>query len=119
VIAFPGTTDPEHARVFMEVALGLRRELDEPFALVFDANGTMLRLSEVETLTPAPFTVPGWRVTDIESIMNNLLSRGARFERFARMNHDEHGICTFPDGDRVAWFKDPDGNKILSLTQFS
>ena len=117
VIAFLGTTDPKRARGFFEGTLGLRCVVDEPFALVFDANGTMLRLSKVETLTPAPFTVLGWRVTDIESSMTSLSSRGVSIERFAWMNHDKHGICTFPNGDRVAWFKDPDGN-ILSLTQF-
>jgi hypothetical protein len=26
------------------------------------------------------------------------------------------GVCTFPGGARVAWFKDPDGN-TLSLTE--
>jgi hypothetical protein len=30
---------------------------------------------------------------------------------------DEDGIWTTPEGDKVAWFADPDGN-ILSLTQF-
>jgi hypothetical protein len=27
------------------------------------------------------------------------------------------GIWTTPDGTKIAWFKDPDGN-LLSLTQF-
>jgi hypothetical protein len=40
-----------------------------------------------------------------------------RFERFEGFPQDDLGVCTFPDGARVAWFKDPDGN-TLSLTQF-
>jgi predicted enzyme related to lactoylglutathione lyase len=31
---------------------------------------------------------------------------------------DELGIWTTPDGTKVAWFKDPDGN-TLSLTEFA
>jgi len=32
------------------------------------------------------------------------------------MKQDELGIWTAPDGTKVAWFKDPDGN-MLSVTQ--
>ena len=35
---------------------------------------------------------------------------------YPHMGQDERGICTFPNGDKVAWFKDPDGN-VLSLSQ--
>jgi hypothetical protein len=38
--------------------------------------------------------------------------------RIPGIPQDERGIWTTPNGDRVAWFKDPDGN-TLSLTQFS
>jgi hypothetical protein len=37
--------------------------------------------------------------------------------RYEGFDQDEVGIFRFPDGTRVAWFKDPDGN-LLSLTQF-
>jgi hypothetical protein len=32
------------------------------------------------------------------------------------MKADDQGIFAFPNGDKVAWFKDPDGN-VLSLSQ--
>jgi hypothetical protein len=38
------------------------------------------------------------------------------FERYPNMGQDERGIATFPTGDKVAWFKDPDGN-VLSISQ--
>ena len=44
--------------------------------------------------------------------------RGVRFERYAFMTQDDAGIWTTPDGSRVAWFNDPDGN-LLSLTQLA
>jgi hypothetical protein len=43
---------------------------------------------------------------------------GIEFTRYDGMTQDDLGIWTAPSGDRVAWFKDPDGN-TLSLTAFS
>jgi hypothetical protein len=60
--------------------------------------------------------VLGWQVEDIVAAVNGLLAKGVSFERYAGMPQDENAICTFPTGDRVAWFKDPDEN-VLSLSQ--
>lgn len=117
VIAFVGTKQPEQAKAFYTDVLGLRLTEDSPFALVFDANGTMLRVFKVRELTPLPFTVLGWNVPDIRMVMKGLTSKGISFERYQGMPQDELGVWTTPDGHQVAWFKDPDGN-TLSLTQF-
>lgn len=117
VIAFVATKDPARAKAFYQDSLRLKLIADEPFAIVFDAHGTMLRVSKVNELTPAPYTVLGWKVTDIRAAIGELAERGVAFERFKGMQQDEMGIATFPGGARVAWFKDPDGN-TLSLTQF-
>jgi catechol 2,3-dioxygenase-like lactoylglutathione lyase family enzyme len=117
IMAFLATQDAARALTFFRDVLGLRLLADEPFALVFDANGTMLRVSRVERLAPAPYTVLGWRVTDLGAAVRDLAARGVRFERFAGMEQDPSGVWTSPSGATVAWFKDPDGN-VLSLTQF-
>jgi catechol 2,3-dioxygenase-like lactoylglutathione lyase family enzyme len=117
IVAFVASSDPERARAFYEGVLGLKLLRDEEYALIFDANGTTLRLQKVETVAPAPYTVLGWVVADIHSEMDALAARGIVFERFEGMPQDERGICTFPGGGMVAWFNDPDGN-LLSLTQF-
>ncbi len=117
VIAFLATRNPEQARNFFGGVLGLRLVADEAFALVFDANGVMLRVQKVDALTPAPYTALGWRVGDIAGAVGELANRGVRFERYEGMAQDEAGVWTSPSGARVAWFKDPEGN-TLSLTQF-
>jgi catechol 2,3-dioxygenase-like lactoylglutathione lyase family enzyme len=118
VMAFVATTDPARTRSFYEGVLGLRLTSDElPFALVFDAHGTMLRVTAVRELAPAQYTVLGWRVADIAAAAGQLAASGVAFERYPGMNQDEQGIWKSPSGARVAWFKDPDGN-TLSLTQF-
>jgi catechol 2,3-dioxygenase-like lactoylglutathione lyase family enzyme len=119
VVAFAPVTDAALARAFYEDVLGLRLVEDQkPFALVFDANGTMLRVTLVGKLTPQPFTVLGWEVEQIETTVERLVSAGVEFLRFPGLNDgDPLGIWTAPGGARIAWFKDPDGN-VLSLTQF-
>jgi catechol 2,3-dioxygenase-like lactoylglutathione lyase family enzyme len=119
LVAFVATTDPNKARAFYEGVLGLRLIQDEkPFALVFDANGIMLRITAVREHNPAPFTVLGWGVESIENTVERLIEVGVEFQRYPGINDgDPKGIWTAPGGARVAWFKDPDGN-VLSVTQF-
>ena len=116
LIAFVSTTDADRARTFYGSVLGLRLVNDDDFALMFDANGTPLRITKVESLSPAPFMVLGWEVADIAQTAARLRECGVAFERYAGMAQDEHGIWLAPGGARVAWFKDPEGN-LLSITE--
>ncbi len=119
LVAFVPTTDPIRARTFYEEVLGLRLVADEaPFSLVFDANGTMLRITSVREHVAAPFTVLGWDVVSIERTVERLAAGGVEFLRYPGLNEDKpHGVWTAPSGARVAWFRDPDGN-VLSVTEF-
>jgi predicted enzyme related to lactoylglutathione lyase len=117
VIGFASTTDLARAREFFEGRLGLTCTHEDGFAVVFDGNGTMVRVSLVEELHPAPFTILGWRVDDITATARTLAARGVEFLRFEGMSQDVDGVWSTPDGGRVAWFHDPDGN-TLSLTEF-
>jgi catechol 2,3-dioxygenase-like lactoylglutathione lyase family enzyme len=117
LIAFIPTVKPEKALIFYRDILGLKLIRQDQFALEFDANGTPLRVTIVPELHPHNFTVLGWNVPDIASIISVLIKKGVVFERYDFMKQVPHGIWTSPSGAKVAWFKDPDGN-ILSLTQF-
>jgi catechol 2,3-dioxygenase-like lactoylglutathione lyase family enzyme len=116
VVAFVPTVQPEKARVFYETVLGLRFDSSDHYAMMFEANGVRLRIARVEKFTPDPFTILGWLVPDIDTAIRDLVKRGVRFERYGIFKQDELGVCTFLSGEKVAWFKDPDGN-TLSLTQ--
>ena len=117
IISFVATEEPAEAREFYEKTLGLKFVSDDPFAIVFDVEGTMLRVQKVQELKPAGHTVLGWEVADIRAEIKKLSKRGVRFERFGGLAQDELGVWTSPAGGKIAWFKDPDGN-ILSLTEF-
>jgi catechol 2,3-dioxygenase-like lactoylglutathione lyase family enzyme len=115
IVAFVPTKDTEKARAFYEGVLGLRFIKDDGFAMVLDANGIKVRVAKAQ-FTPAPFTILGWQVADIRKMVTALQGKGVQFERFGFFEQDELGIWTAPGGDKVAWFKDPDGN-ILSVSQ--
>jgi len=120
LVAFAPTTNPAKSRAFYEGVLGLRLASDEqPFALVFDANGIMLRVTMVHELKPQQFTILGWNVGNIEATVDRLTAAGVEFQRYKGVNDgDPRGIWNSPSGARIAWFKDPDGN-VLSVTEFA
>ena len=118
VIAFAPSTDLARSRSFYEDVLGLTVADQSEYACVFDANGTMLRVTAVSEVAHPGYTVLGWQVSDISHTVAHLESRGVLFARYDGMDQDAHGVWTTPGGDQIAWFNDPDGN-VLSLTQFS
>ncbi len=117
MVAFVQITDPDRARTFYRNTLGLKLIAEElPYALVFDANGIMLRLAIAKEKLSFTGTVLGWQVPDAAAAVQALQLAGVQFERYGFMKQDELGIWTTPAGAKVAWFKDPDGN-TLSISQ--
>jgi catechol 2,3-dioxygenase-like lactoylglutathione lyase family enzyme len=116
VIGFIPTKDSSQARAFYEGKLGFQFSNEDQFALVMSAGETMIRLAKVTDFTPPPFTVLGWEVPNIEEVVSWLQKRGVAFEKYPWVADKERGIWAAPTGDKVAWFKDPDGN-VLSVSQ--
>jgi predicted enzyme related to lactoylglutathione lyase len=119
IVAFVTIHNPERAKMFYRDVLGLPLMGEElPYALVFDCNGTMLRLAIDPESPPIRGTVLCWRVTSIEATVRALMQVGVVFERWDFMPQDELGIWSTPTGAKVAWFKDSEGN-LLSVSQMS
>jgi catechol 2,3-dioxygenase-like lactoylglutathione lyase family enzyme len=117
LIGFIPTRDAARTRVFYESTLGLRFVSDDNFALVFDSNGTMIRIVRVPDFTPFPFTLLGWYVPDIDAAVADLTAKGVQFVRYTFLEQSPTGVWTAPgNAAKVAWFPDPDGN-LLSLSQ--
>lgn len=114
MIGFVTTRDSQQARKFYEGVLGFKFVSQDQFALVLETEQNMIRISEVKEGAPAPYTILGWEVREIERVADWLKARGVTFERYPWMQQE---IWTSPSGDKVAWFKDPDGN-VLSISQF-
>jgi catechol 2,3-dioxygenase-like lactoylglutathione lyase family enzyme len=113
---FVCVTDRARAKEFYGGALGLTLKHEDGFAIVFDSNGTALRVSPMKEFTPQPFTVLGWEVAEIKATVKALKNAGVEFVRVPGLPQDESGIWSPAPGIFVAWFKDPDGN-MLSVSQ--
>lgn len=115
IIAFIPTKDAAKARTFYET-LGLRFVSDDDFAIVMDANGTMVRVVRIDDFTPLPFTILGWQVTDIHKTVAEMTAKGVKFARYGFLQQGPDGVWDAPGGAKVAWFTDLDGN-TLSVSQ--
>ena len=117
IVAFLTTTNYARARAFYVDKLGLEFISEDQFAMVLRANGNMVRVVKAQKFVPAIGTVLGWEVSDIERVVCELGSSGISFEKYPWVKDNRGlGIWTTPNGDQVAWFKDPDGN-LLSLSE--
>jgi catechol 2,3-dioxygenase-like lactoylglutathione lyase family enzyme len=115
--AFSGfaVDDIDKAREFYGETLGLKTS--EQYGLL-----TLHLAGDRDTLvypkgdhTPATYTILNFPVDDIDKAVDELASRGVRFERYDDAEQDEKGISR-GEGPYIAWFKDPAGN-ILSVLQ--
>jgi catechol 2,3-dioxygenase-like lactoylglutathione lyase family enzyme len=116
IVAIVGTMRGAAARDFYRDKLGLKLVDENQFAFVFDVAGIMLRLTPVPVVTPSPYAVLGFEVSDIDAEVDALVARGVKMERYGFLQQDERGVWTSPDGAKVAWFKDLDFN-LLSFVQ--
>jgi len=116
MVGFVSIQDYDKARAFYEGKLGFDFVSQDQFALVMSVGGHKVRMTKIENFTPLPGTVLGWEVGDVQATATWLKNRGVNLEKYPFAQDPELGIWTAPSGDKVAWFKDPDGN-ILSVTQ--
>jgi catechol 2,3-dioxygenase-like lactoylglutathione lyase family enzyme len=116
LVAFVASTDAARAREFYGSALGLPLVEETAFACVFRAPNAVLRVTLVDAVAPAPYTVLGWAVEDVDATVRRLAERGVEPLRYDALEQDELGVWRSPGGALVAWFRDPDGN-VLSVTQ--
>ena len=121
--AFSGfaVDDLEAARPFYEDTLGLKVSvIDEEGGLMALnlAGGRDVFVYRKPDHAPANYTILNFRVDDIEQTVDELSSRGVRFERYDGFDQDEKGITRGAPGPAIAWFTDPAGN-ILSVLEDS
>jgi catechol 2,3-dioxygenase-like lactoylglutathione lyase family enzyme len=117
LIAFVRVTDYQKARDFYGDVLGLEFVSQDEYALVLRSGANMIRVVKTGPFTPERSTVLGWEVTNIERAAAELQTKGVTFEKYPWVDDPTGvGIWSAPGGDKVAWFKDPDGS-VLSISQ--
>jgi len=118
MVGFVPTKDYDKARAFYEGKLEFEFVSLDQYALVMSVGGHRIRIAKVPNFTPLQGTILGWEVKNIETVVIWLRDRGVPSEKYPFVQDRELGIWTTPNGDKVAWFKDPDGN-ILGVSQHS
>jgi catechol 2,3-dioxygenase-like lactoylglutathione lyase family enzyme len=106
------------AERFYSDVLGLSLRGRSKGALVYDVGGSDLRVSSVPVTRPSEHTGVGFAVDELAAVLTELANRAIAWERFPGFPHDERGAVITPDGDRVVWLRDPDGN-LISIVEFS
>lgn len=112
------TSDVARARAFYSDLLGLPLIGQSHGALVYRVGAGELRVSPVASTEPSAHTVLGFAVDDFDAVADALPARGVATERFEGFTQDGRGAWTAPDGTRVLWFRDPDGN-LLSVVRYA
>ena len=115
-VGFVLISDAARAKAFYCDVLGLPVLSEDGFAVLLGVHGASLRLAIVESVPEPVGTNVGWQVTDINAVARDLAAAGVAFERFDGMDQDDDGVWHPPGGGGVAWFRDPDGNR-LSIAQ--
>lgn len=111
--------DIKKAKEFYSKILGLEAKEDPEMQGMLtlhlkDGNNVMLYLKPNHV--PATFTVLNFHVDDVEKTVDELTSKGVKFEIYSDpgIKTNEKGISSSSGGPTIAWFKDPAGN-ILSI----
>ena len=112
--------DLKKARDFYGKTLGLKvSERPEGLELKLGA-GAPAFIYPKPNHTPASFTILNFPVDDVELVVDELSSKGVRFEHYdmGDIKTDKRGIARpgGKHGPTMAWFKDPAGN-ILSVLE--
>ncbi len=114
MVGFLFTTDYARAKAFFVSKLGFEFLSQDQFALAMRCGENMVRVVKIPNFTPAQATVLGWETSDIDGASAWLKEKGVAPEKYPWMGGAE--IWTAPTGDKILWFKDPDGN-VLSISQ--
>ena len=115
--AFSGfaVDDLQQAREFYGETLGLKTTEQHSLMTLHIAGDRDTLVYQKPDHIPATYTILNFPVDDIEKAVDDLASRGVRFEIYEGMEQDEKGIHR-GGGPLIAWFKDPAGN-VLSVLQ--
>lgn len=108
----------EEAKSFYE-SIGLKTKIGEMGILELELEGNEnIMLYPKDNHEPATFTVLNFPVNNIEEAVDELISKGIKFEQYDSeyLKTDGKGISRGEQGPKIAWFKDPSGN-ILSVLE--
>lgn len=112
VFANIGVKNLGAAKEFYGDKLGLSQiDGNDAGGITYKCGGdTVLFVYETEYGGTNKATTATWEVSDIESVVDDLKSKGVTFENYDMPNVTKNGDIHIFGTMMAAWFKDPDGN---------
>ena len=110
-------SDIERAKAWYASVLRLEpTEITDSGDVWYEIGGTRLMVYPSQYAGTNQATAVTIRVDDVEATVEELRSRGAEFEHYdyGEAFRTVDGIATSPNGEKMAWLKDPEGN-IISI----
>lgn len=118
--AFSGfsVNDVPKAKEFYGKTLGLKVSEDHGMLTLHLKSGAEVLVYPKPNHTPASFTILNFPVEDVDKTVDDLASRGVKFEHYdaGEIKTDAKGVMR-NNGPTIAWFKDPAGNVLSVLDQ--
>jgi catechol 2,3-dioxygenase-like lactoylglutathione lyase family enzyme len=116
VEAIVAVSDMAKAKEFYEGKLGLPagQEAGDGGVTYQCGGGTAIHIyPSPDNAVTSDATVAAWGSDDVEGTVDELAGKGIQFEQYdsGPFQTNEKGIAE-ADGNKIAWFKDPDGNTL-------
>jgi catechol 2,3-dioxygenase-like lactoylglutathione lyase family enzyme len=114
-----GVKDLDRAKQFYGETLGLEQLMETDWSVVYKSGAnSKLEVYATEYAGTNQATYATWEVGDIAAEVEVLEAAGVKFEEYDLPYAKRDGVihAMGETGEKVAWFKDPDGN-ILCLHQ--
>jgi predicted enzyme related to lactoylglutathione lyase len=111
--------DIKRARQFYDQKLGLKpTEEQSDGGAIYRIGQSGFLLFQSTGKASGDHTQLAIDVEDINSALDDLKSKGVKFEEYDFPNFKTvNGVFTMPDGSKGAWFKDSEGN-LIAVNQF-
>ena len=120
VVATLAVNDISKAKEFYGTTLGLKQLDENPGGVMYASGEGKLFVYQSQTAGSGQATCASWNVSDIQSVVDDLKSRGVSFEHYDTMpGITLEGDLHVMGPSKSAWFKDPDGNilNVVSMGQ--
>jgi catechol 2,3-dioxygenase-like lactoylglutathione lyase family enzyme len=114
VCATIAVNDIEEAKKFYGNTLGLNEVDESAGGIMYVSGNGRLFVYQSTTAGTGEATCAAWGVSDVEDVVEDLKSRGVKFERYEIPGAVMQGDVSVMGSQKSAWFKEPDGN-ILAV----
>ncbi len=104
-------SDIDRAKDFYRDTLGLSVTSEFPGGVNFGDGSNQLAVYQAGGTSPGTFTQVTFMVDDVPALVADLRAKGVEFQEYDMPQlKTEDGVATGPDGSKLAWFKDSEGN---------